>query len=156
MNRKTARLTNTSSHLVHNAVTNNDSNPFVKKMQGIYDLAINAPTTKLHRNKHAARAHAFKSAVIAPKIGPYKEIKDYLETTIEALLQDVLEKLIDACDKVFKNILRDFDSVCPRRTDDTPGATKRRHALGKIVEEAKETFNTEVKAKLLECGLKLE
>ena len=115
-------------------------------MQGIYNLAINAPTTKLHRNKHAARAHAFKNTLVTPKIAPYKEIKDYLETTIEALLQNVLEKLIDACDKVFKNILHDFDSVCPRRTDDTPGATKRRHALGKIVEEAK----------LLECGLKLE
>ena len=150
------RLTNNFSHLVHNAMTNDDSNPFVKKMQGIYDLAINAQTTKLHRNKHAARTHALKSALVAPKIGPYKEIKGYLETTIEALLQDVLDKLIGTCDEVFKNILHDFDNVCPRRADDTPGGMKRRHALGKIVEEAKATFNTEVRAKLLECGLKLE
>jgi hypothetical protein len=68
----------------------------------------------------------------------------------------VLEKLIDTCDKVSKNILHDFDNVRPRRGDDTLGGMKRRHALGKIIEEAKVTFNTEVRAKLLKCGLKLK
>lgn len=64
--------------------------------------------------------------------------------------------LLKKCETIFENFLHDFKNVCPRRSDETPGATTRSHALGKVVEEGRATFNTEVRVKLLECGLKLE
>ena len=79
-----------------------------------------------------------------------------MERSIDACLQDVEKQLLEKCEEVFGNILHDFENVCPRRADDTPGATKRRHALGKVVEEAKATFNSGVRMKLLERGLKLD
>jgi hypothetical protein len=84
------------------------------------------------------------------------ELKEYIESSVDTHLQEVEDKLLDKCETVFDNILHDFENVCPRRPDDTPGATKRRHALGKVVEDAKATFNFDVRAKLLECGLKLD
>jgi hypothetical protein len=137
-------------------MTNSDTNPFVKKMQTIYGMAYHATATKQNRTKHSARTHVFKSALLVSKIGPYMELKEYLESSLEAHLQEVEAKLLEKCETVFENILHDFENVCPRRSDDTPGATKRRFALGKVVEEAKATFNTDVRAKLLECGLKLD
>jgi hypothetical protein len=137
-------------------MTNGDTNPFVKRMQTIHGLAYHAPTTKHNRTKHSARTNVFKSALLTPKIGPYMELKEYIESSVDTHLQEVEDKLLDKCETVFDNILHDFENVCPRRPDDTPGATKRRHALGKVVEDAKATFNFDVRAKLLECGLKLD
>jgi hypothetical protein len=83
-------------------------------------------------------------------------LKEYIESPVETHLQSVEAKLLEKCETVFSNILQDFENVRPRRRDDTPGATKRRYALGKVVEEAKATFNTDVRAKLLEYGLRLD
>lgn len=125
-------------------------------MSIIYRDAFHTSPTKQHRKRHAARAHVFKTALLKPKLGPYKELKDYLERSVDACLQEVEKTLLEKCDVVFENILYDFENVCPRRADDTPGATKRRHALGKVVEEAKVAFNSEVRMNLLACGLKLD
>ncbi|KAF3038387.1 hypothetical protein E8E11_002295 [Didymella keratinophila] len=137
-------------HVVFNAIT-----PFVKRMQAIYGIAYHANTTKQNHTKHSARTNVFKSAFLEPKIGPYMELKEYIESSVDTHLQEVVVKLLDKCETVFGNILHDFENVCPRRPDGTPGVTKRRHALGKVVEEAKATFNTDVRVKFLERGLKL-
>ena len=129
-------------------MTNTESNPFVKKMLTIYGLAYHASTTKQKRTKHAAWTHVFKTSLLVPKIGPYKEIEDYLETSVETQLQKVEDKVLEKFENIFKN-------VCPCRPDDTHGATKRRDALGKVVEGAKATLNAEVRAELLEYGLGL-
>lgn len=137
-------------------MTNGDTDPFVKRTQAIYGLAYHAITTKQNRTKHSVRTNVFKSALLVPKIGPYIELKEYIESSVDSYLQGVETKLLEKCETVFSNILHDFENVCPRRPDDTPGATKRRHALGKVVEEAKAAFNTDVKAKFQECDLKLD
>ncbi|KAF1922570.1 uncharacterized protein M421DRAFT_96727 [Didymella exigua CBS 183.55] len=142
-------------HIVFNAMTNSNTNPFVKKMQTIYGLAYHATKTKHNHRLHSARTHVFDSTLLVPRLGPYMGLKEYLESLIEVRLQEVESKLLEKCDTVFGNVLHDFENMCPRRPDDTTGATKRRYALGKVVEKAKATFNTEVKSKLLECGLKV-
>jgi hypothetical protein len=141
---------------VFNALTNGDTNPSVKRTHTIYGLAYHATTTKQNRAKHSACTNVFKSALLALKIGPYTDLKEYIESPVETHLQSVEAKLLEKCETVFSNILQDFENVRPRRRDDTPGATKRRYALGKVVEEAKATFNTDVRAKLLEYGLRLD
>jgi hypothetical protein len=100
--------------------------------------------------------YVLKTSLLVPKIGPCKEIRDCLKTSVESQLRKVEDKVLEKCETVFKDILHDLEIICPRRVDDTPGATKRRYALGEVVEEAKATFNTEVRAKLLECRLRLE
>jgi hypothetical protein len=71
-------------------------------------------------------------------------------------MQKVEDKVLEKGETVFKDIFHDFEDFCPRRADDTLGATKRRYALGETLEEAKAAFNAEVRAKLLECGLRFE
>ncbi|KAJ4394985.1 hypothetical protein N0V91_011132 [Didymella pomorum] len=127
-----------------------------ERMQTIYGLAYHAPTTKQNRTKYSARTNVFKSVPLVPKIGPYMELKEYIESPVDTHLQSVEAKLLENCETVFSNILHDFENVRPRRRDETPGAMKRRYALGKVVEEAKATFNTDVRAKLLEYGLRLD
>ena len=100
-------------------MTSNDSNLFVKKMQTVYGLAYHASITRQNRTKHVARTHVFEMSLLVPKFGPYKEIKDYLESSIEVHLQVVEKQLPEECETVFKNISHDFANVCPCRADDT-------------------------------------
>lgn len=66
------------------------------------------------------------------------------------------KEVLDTCGTIPERVLHDFDNFCPHRADAMALMTKRRQALGQVVEEDKLTFNTEVMAKLLECGSKLE
>lgn len=83
--------------------------PFVKTMQTIYGLAYHAPTTKQNRTKYSARTNVFKSVLLVPKIGPYMELKEYIESPVDTHLQSVEAKLLENCETVFSNILHDFE-----------------------------------------------
>ncbi|KAH6632985.1 hypothetical protein C7974DRAFT_452112 [Boeremia exigua] len=152
----TATLETKLRHLFHDSLTSGDTNPFTKKMSYIYGLSFHASPTKTMRTKHQIRTHTFREKVLQPKLGPYMEIKHHVEINIDSYLLKLETDLLEKCESVFEHILHDFNNVCPQRADDTPGATKRRAALGKIVEQAKGTLDGNIRMKLLECGLELD
>lgn len=78
------------------------------------------------------RTRVFKSAPPAQKIGPYMELKEYIESPVDTHLEGLVTKLLDRCETVFDNMLHGFEIICPRTSAETLGATKRRQALGKL------------------------
>ncbi|CAO2655790.1 Nn.00g045930.m01.CDS01 [Neocucurbitaria sp. VM-36] len=151
----TKKLASDLQNLHYNCLTNSESNPFTKKMSTIYGLTYNAQPTKELRTKHLARTSLFRNSVVAEKLGPFMAIKHHIEEEIDASLHAIEKALLTKCDGVFENVLHDFGNVCPRHEDGTARAVKRRDALGKVVDEAKTTLDTEVGVRLKHCGLNM-
>lgn len=69
--------------------------PVCQEDQTIYGLAYHATTTKQNRTKHSARTNVFKSALLVSKSGPYMGLKQFIESSVDAHLQEVEVKLLD-------------------------------------------------------------
>ena len=144
---------NRPTHLFHDALTNSDSIPFTKKTSSIYGLSLHAAPTKIFAYKASSTCQHFyrkdstaEAWSICGDRTPHRELHRYLAPR----LGDCVAR------KVRPNLRAHPRDFCPWCTDDTSVATKRRSALGEVIEEAKAMLEGDVKTKLQQLGLKVE
>ncbi|KAJ4983924.1 hypothetical protein SVAN01_10610 [Stagonosporopsis vannaccii] len=130
------------------ATTDDPGHYFTEAMKPIYKAAVAAPKPRGQR-VYDGRAAEFKRGVSAQG-GPFMAIPEGIKADWDAAFREMMDRLTERLDDVFKKIQHDVTQVCSTKEDDSPEATAFRADLLAMLPEAWERLEA-IRKELAKC-----